>query len=133
MGQGRDAAQPLQKVERDAFGGEDRARAAADFEDGHSRGHDRAIDLHDLDAEGGIDPPEDFRRHLCPGHDGPFLGNGAGRGLLVFTDKVMAGDVPGADVLAQGEIDELIVFVGKIHGIVKLEEPTPLGHLPTAQ
>ncbi len=93
MGQGRNAAQPLEEIERDAFGRENRARPTANFQDRHAGGHDRAVFLRNLDPKGGIDPPEDFRRHLRTGHDGPLLGDRPGGCLIVFGHEILARDV----------------------------------------
>ena len=43
VGQGRDAAEALEKIERDSFRGENRARATANFEDGRPAGDSGAI------------------------------------------------------------------------------------------
>ena len=95
---------------------------AADFQDGHSAGDRGAVLLHNLDSHLGIDPAKDLSGHFRPGDDRPLLGDGTGRGLLVFADKILAGDIAGPDVLAQGEIDQLEIIGGQRHPPTMREE-----------
>ena len=72
-----DAGEPLEEIERDALGGEDRADGAADFEHGLPAGEARAGAAHDAHAELRIDAAENLRGRLHARGDGGFLGKNA--------------------------------------------------------
>ena len=113
--QSRNAAEVLEKIERDPFSGEDRTSPPAHLENSRSAGYGGAILLHDLSAQARDRPGERLGRHFRPGDNGALLGDRTGGSLPVFVYKILARDIATADVFTEREIDQMEIFLGEIH------------------
>ncbi len=100
-----DAAEALQKIQRNALGGQDRASRAANFQDRLAAGERSSIRLEDFDVQLWIYAPKDFRGGFSARDDGAFARNNPAEGLLTFGNKELGRDVARADVFAQRDRD----------------------------
>ena len=104
-GQGGDAAETLEEIERGAFGGEKGAGGAGGGEDEVTGSEDVAVVFAEGNFDGGIDLAEDFSSDFGAGEDGVFLGDDAGRRMVVGGNEAFRRDIAGAEVFGEGAGD----------------------------
>ena len=96
-----DAGEPLQKIQRDALAGEDRAHKAADFEHGVARRDFTAVVAENRDMQSAVHARESFRSRLHAGDDRRFLRYDPRATALIFGHEKFARHVTSADVLGE--------------------------------
>ena len=104
-GEGGDAAEALEEVERGAFGRKEGAGRTVGGEDEGAGGELVAVVFLEGDFDGGIDLAEDLRGGGGAGEGGGFLGDEADGGTMLRGDKALGGDVAGAEVFSEGSPD----------------------------
>jgi hypothetical protein len=115
--QGCDAAEALKKIQRHAFGFENRARKAAHLNDNVARDYGSAIRLMDLDIHRRIDLAENFRRRRSAGNNGWFPSNDTPGCVQPLGNEKLGGDVPVADVFFKRGCDWIVIL--RVHGGAK--------------
>jgi hypothetical protein len=115
--QGCDAAEALKKIQRHAFGFENRARKAAHLDDNVASDYGSAIRLMDLDVRRRIDPAENFRSRRGAGNNGWFPSNDASGCVQPLGNEKLGGDVPVADIFFKRGRDWIVVL--RVHGGAK--------------
>ncbi len=103
---GGDAGEALHEIQRGPLGDEDGAGRAADTGDLHSMGEAVAIRREGLEAHGRVDGAEDLAGNLDAAQDATGLGEHDGARRPIGRDGGEGGDVPGADILGEGEVDD---------------------------
>ena len=109
-----DAAEVLKKIQRHAFGFENRARKAAQLNDNVASDYGSAIRLMDLDIRRGIDLPENFRSRRGAGNNGWFPSNDAPGCVQPLGNEKLGGDIPVADIFFKRGRDRIVIL--RVHG-----------------
>ena len=88
-----DAAEALKKIQRNAFGFENRTRKPAHFDDDVASNYGFAIRMNDLDIRRRIDLPKNFRGRPGAGNDRWFTRNDASGCVQRFGNEKLGRDV----------------------------------------
>lgn len=112
-GHGGDPGEALKEIEGGAFGGEQRASATFDFDQGVTGSECATVGVVNPKTETRIHFFEDRFRDRHAGNDAGFARDDAGFVAGVFGDEIEGGDVTGADVFSQSGADE--VESGGVH------------------
>jgi hypothetical protein len=107
FGQRRHAGEPAEQVERDALGGEDRARVAADGEQVATWTDAVAVGGAQVDLELAVHRGEGRRRDVDAGHDAVGLRDHDAVRTTARGHDGLAGQVAPAEVLVECPLDQV--------------------------
>src|SRR4051794_20336565 len=110
----RDAAEALKKIQRHAFGFEDRPRNPAQFDNGITGNYRFAVSTKDLDVGLRIDLPKDFRSRPRSSNNPRFMRNYACIGTQLCGNEKLSRDVALAYVFSQCCSDWIVII--RVHG-----------------
>ena len=82
-----DSRHPLEEVQGDPFGGQDRGEPAGQLREEVPRIHPLAVAPQGLEDQGGIQGAKDLPEQFDPGHDHPCLGRRPGEARLIATQR----------------------------------------------
>ena len=114
-GEGGDAAEALEEVEGGAFCGEDGAGGAFDGHQDGTGSHEATVFDEDAYGEGGIDFFKDPGGYGDTGNHALGADGDKGAHDAVGRDEELRGEIAGADVLGESEVDER--FGAGVHGV----------------
>jgi hypothetical protein len=106
----RDSAEALKKIQRDAFGFENRSRTAAQFYHSVAGCYRVAVLANNVDIDGRIDLAKNFGSGPGAGYDRWFTAHDASGGVQGFRDEKFGRNVAVANVFLKGSSNRIVMI-----------------------